>query len=111
MSRYRTNMTLQNTAILLLRQKQPPLRLPLPRSPTLSHQKCLYRNRHVWLCSRSVYVTNGNLMHSGEVLIMADTWTIRAVGQDEFTDVPVPDAPVQQAAAPHTTTVKSAGSA
>ncbi|WPG97529.1 Hypothetical protein R9X50_00030600 [Acrodontium crateriforme] len=32
------------------------------------------------------------------------SWTIRAIGQDDFSDVPMPDAP-----APHTTTIKSTG--
>ncbi|KAM3419118.1 Cytochrome c oxidase assembly factor 3 [Cercospora zeina] len=39
------------------------------------------------------------------------TWTIKAIGQDDFSDVPIPDAPAQPAAAPHTSTVKSAGKA
>ncbi|KAK3072793.1 hypothetical protein LTR53_006165 [Teratosphaeriaceae sp. CCFEE 6253] len=40
------------------------------------------------------------------------TFTIRAIGQDDFSDIPIPDAPVQQAAAPHTTAgVRSAGPA
>ena len=43
--------------------------------------------------------------------IRTDTWTIRAVGQDDFSDVPMPDAPIPQAAAPHMSTAKSAGSA
>ncbi|EGP91895.1 unnamed protein product [Zymoseptoria tritici ST99CH_1A5] len=37
------------------------------------------------------------------------TWTIRAIGQDDFSDVPVPDAPVENAAAPHSSMVRSAG--
>ncbi|KAH9817756.1 Coiled-coil domain-containing protein 56 [Teratosphaeria destructans] len=39
------------------------------------------------------------------------SWTIRAIGQDDFSDVPIPDAPVQPGNAPHMSTVKSAGSA
>lgn len=39
-----------------------------------------------------------------------DTWTIKAIGQDDFSDVPIPDAPLQPAAAaPHASTVRSAG--
>lgn len=45
------------------------------------------------------------------MLTAVDTWTIRAVGQDEFSDVPIPDGPAPSAAAPHSTMVKSAGSA
>ena len=40
-----------------------------------------------------------------------DTWTIKAIGQDDFSDVPMPDAPAQPGHAPHMSTVKSAGSA
>ncbi|KAI7194982.1 hypothetical protein D0869_00875 [Hortaea werneckii] len=39
------------------------------------------------------------------------TWTIKAIGQDDFSDVPMPDAPAQPGHAPHISTVKSAGSA
>ncbi|CAK4032038.1 hypothetical protein DOTSEDRAFT_19113 [Lecanosticta acicola] len=37
------------------------------------------------------------------------TWTIKAIGQDDFSDVPIPDAPAHPPQAPNTTTVKSAG--
>jgi len=40
----------------------------------------------------------------------ADTFTIRAIGQDDFSDVPMPDAPVSPGHAPHMSAVKSAGS-
>lgn len=30
-----------------------------------------------------------------------DTWTIKAIGQDDFSDVPMPDAPATTASAPH----------
>ncbi|KAG8626931.1 hypothetical protein KVT40_005876 [Elsinoe batatas] len=36
-------------------------------------------------------------------------FTIKAVAQDDFDDVPIPDAPIQPAQAPHTTTNTSAG--
>ena len=36
-------------------------------------------------------------------------YTIHAVSQDEFEDVPIPGAPIQSAAAPHTSINKSAG--
>ncbi|KAI9719191.1 MAG: hypothetical protein M1828_006284 [Chrysothrix sp. TS-e1954] len=36
-------------------------------------------------------------------------FTIRAVSQDEFEDVPIPDAPPQPAAAPHSGINRSAG--
>ncbi|KAF2151396.1 hypothetical protein K461DRAFT_295453 [Myriangium duriaei CBS 260.36] len=37
------------------------------------------------------------------------TFTIRAVAQDDFEDVPIPDAPAQPGHAPHTSTTTSAG--
>lgn len=42
---------------------------------------------------------------------MADTWTIKAIGQDDFSDVPMPDAPAQPAHTPNASAVKSAGKA
>ncbi|KAK3675448.1 hypothetical protein LTR78_004531 [Recurvomyces mirabilis] len=39
------------------------------------------------------------------------SWTIRAIGQDDFSDVPMPDAPASTGAAPHASAVKSAGKA
>ena len=40
----------------------------------------------------------------------ADTWTLKAIGQDDFSDVPIPDAPAQPAHTPNASAVKSAGS-
>jgi len=40
-----------------------------------------------------------------------DAFTIRAVAQDDFEDVPIPDAPVQPGHAPHHSAVTSAGPA
>ncbi|KAF2724927.1 hypothetical protein K431DRAFT_300343 [Polychaeton citri CBS 116435] len=37
------------------------------------------------------------------------TWTIKAIGQDDFSDVPMPDAPSQPGHAPHTGITRSAG--
>lgn len=37
-----------------------------------------------------------------------DSWTINAVAQDDFSDVPIPDAPPQAAHTPHTGVEKSA---
>lgn len=31
-----------------------------------------------------------------------DSWTINAVAQDDFSDVPIPDAPAQPPHSPHT---------
>lgn len=37
-----------------------------------------------------------------------DSWTINAVAQDDFSDVPIPDAPPQAAHTPHTGVEKAA---
>lgn len=41
----------------------------------------------------------------------ADTFTIKAIGQDDFSDIPMPDTPAQPAHAPHTSVVTSGGKA
>lgn len=40
-----------------------------------------------------------------------DSWTINAVAQDDFSDVPIPDAPPQAAHTPHTGVEKSVSGA
>lgn len=40
--------------------------------------------------------------------INTDSWTINAVAQDDFSDVPIPDAPSQSAHTPHTGVEKAA---
>ena len=40
-----------------------------------------------------------------------DTFTIKAIGQDDFSDVPMPDAPSQPAHTPNASVIKSAGKA
>ena len=44
------------------------------------------------------------------VLRCVDAYTIKAVGQDEFEDVPIPDAPTPSPAAPHASVNQSGGS-
>lgn len=44
-------------------------------------------------------------------LLLPDTFTIRAVAQDDFEDVAIPNAPVKPGQAPHMSTVTSAGPA
>ena len=36
-----------------------------------------------------------------------DSWTINAVAQDDFSDIPIPDAPAQPPHSPHTGVEKS----
>ena len=40
-----------------------------------------------------------------------DTYTITAIGQDDFSDIPIPDAPASTGSAPHMSANKSAGRA
>lgn len=40
-----------------------------------------------------------------------DSWTINAVAQDDFSDVPIPDAPAQSPHSPHTGLEKSVSAA
>jgi hypothetical protein len=37
----------------------------------------------------------------------ADSYTIRAIGQDDFSDIPIPDAPVQSGASVGSTGTKA----
>lgn len=57
------------------------------------------------ICEFHVEPYNFDHQHSDRVV---DTFTIRAIGQDDFSDVTVPDAPVKPAQAPHMSTVKGA---
>lgn len=41
----------------------------------------------------------------------SDVFTIKAVAQDDFEDVPIPDGPAPAAGAPHTSVNSSAGKA
>ena len=40
----------------------------------------------------------------------SDTYTLKVIGQDDFSDVPIPDAPAQSPHTPNAGVVKSAGS-
>lgn len=53
-----------------------------------------------------------NLACSDEALMeRSDVFTIKAVAQDDFEDVPIPDGPAPAAGAPHTSVNSSAGKA
>ena len=61
------------------------------------------------VCSTTV---SWAIRHCADVGSLADTYTLKAIGQDDFSDVPIPDAPAQQGSAPHASgNVRSAGSA
>ena len=108
-------LTAQATLPLLLRQRQPRPRLSPPRPTTLPRQECFDRNRNCDIRWRRVYVRSRTDSDGGSEGMLADgkldTFTLRAVGQDDFSDVAVPDAPVQPATAPNASTNRSAGSA
>ncbi|KAK0250170.1 hypothetical protein LTR91_004213 [Friedmanniomyces endolithicus] len=88
--------------------------MPVGRIPSASYYDArnrpgasLYRARQPYLIKNAV---------TGVVIVAfvagVYSFTIRAIGQDDFSDVPIPDAPIQGAAAPHTTAgVRSAGPA
>ncbi|KXL49113.1 hypothetical protein M433DRAFT_115652 [Acidomyces richmondensis BFW] len=65
----------------------------------------LYRARQPYLI-RNALTGVGLITFVGAVY----AFTIRAVGQDDFSDVPIPDAPVQPGHAPPTVPAKNAES-
>ncbi|CZT17297.1 uncharacterized protein RCC_03131 [Ramularia collo-cygni] len=86
--------------------------MPLGRIPQSSYYDKNNRPSAALYRARQPYLVKNAFTGIAMVGFVAAvyTWTIRAVGQDEFSDVPIPDAPAQAASAPHTTMVKSAGS-
>ncbi|KAK3659050.1 hypothetical protein LTR56_001487 [Elasticomyces elasticus] len=88
--------------------------MPLGRIPQSSYYDArnrpgaaLYRARQPYLVKNAVT----GLFIIGFVAGVY-SWTIRAIGQDDFSDVPMPDAPIQAGHAPHTTAgSRSAGPA
>ena len=99
------------TPIVLLRQTLPPKRCPHSCSSTLSspqylHGACSLRVYYRCLCvgltlyTRKMKNTN-----------CSDSWTINAVAQDDFSDVPIPDAPAQPPHAPHAGVERSVSAA
>ncbi|TKA82760.1 hypothetical protein B0A55_01109 [Friedmanniomyces simplex] len=88
--------------------------MPVGRIPSASYYDArnrpgpsLYRARQPYLVKNAA---------TGLVIIAfvagVYSFTIRAIGQDDFSDVPIPDAPVQAGHAPHTTAAsRSAGPA
>ena len=53
------------------------------------------------------------LLHARKRIVanVTDSWTINAVAQDDFSDVPIPDAPAQPPHSPHTGVEKSVSTA
>ncbi|KAK5132750.1 hypothetical protein LTR08_008635 [Meristemomyces frigidus] len=87
--------------------------MPIGRIPTSSYYDqrnrpgaSLYRARQPYLVRNAVT----GLAIIGFVAAVY-TYTIKAIGQDDFSDIPIPDAPASTGHAPHMSSVKSAGSA
>ncbi|GAB7357066.1 hypothetical protein MBLNU459_g7882t1 [Dothideomycetes sp. NU459] len=85
--------------------------MPLGRVPQSSYYDrnnrptaALYRARQPYLIRNAV---TGLCIFGFAIGVYA--FTIRAVSQDEFDDIPMPDAPAQPGHAPHTSAVTSAG--
>jgi hypothetical protein len=117
-----TNTTIfppeQTQTLLILRLRLPTIGGLDPRAPTLSLQEHRHRHRYHDVCSWSLYVhppfhdpstSHGARDENRPKNAQANTFpippavvfTLRAVGQDKFEDVIVPDAPQKsQTAAP-----------
>ncbi|KXT06064.1 hypothetical protein AC578_1403 [Pseudocercospora eumusae] len=80
----------------------------IPQSSYYDHRNrptaALYRARHPYLIRNAVTGLCIVGLTAGIYV-----YTLKAIGQDDFSDVPIPDKPVEQAAAPHSSVVKSAG--
>ncbi|KAK3690787.1 hypothetical protein LTR37_018961 [Vermiconidia calcicola] len=70
----------------------------------------LYRARQPYLVRNAV--TGVCIVGFVAAVRGIDTWTIKAIGQDDFSDIAVPDAPAQPPHTPNASAgVRSAGSA
>ncbi|MCJ1267431.1 hypothetical protein MMC22_007316 [Lobaria immixta] len=78
--------------------------------PRSSYYDSDYRQSAALLRARKPYLIPNII---GGVTVVAFTlgvytWTIHAISQDDFSDVPIPDAPAQPAHTPNTGVVKAA---
>ena len=99
------------TPIVLLRQALPPKRCPHSCSSTLSSPQYLhgaYSLRFYYQCLCVGLSLYARKMRNTNCL---DSWTINAVAQDDFSDVPIPDAPAQPPQAPHAGVERSVSAA
>ncbi|GAB7342519.1 hypothetical protein MBLNU457_g0706t1 [Dothideomycetes sp. NU457] len=87
--------------------------MPLSRVPQSSYYDARNRPSAALYRARQPYLIKNALTGLGifGFAMGVYAFTIRAVAQDDFEDVPIPDAPVAQAAAPHHSAVRSAGPA
>src|SRR6202007_783257 len=78
----------------VLRQRLPCWSCSSPRAPTLLGKECADRSRAVWILRRCLYVLYSPRSRCRSPDTSTDVFTIRAVGQEDFSDVVVvPDAP------------------
>ena len=105
------NRFAKSTPLVLLRQALPPKPCPDSCSPTLPGPKYLHWPRSLRFHHRCLYVMHLLHVRNGCVTKCADSWTINAVAQDDFSDVPIPDAPAQPPHSPHTGVEKSVSAA
>ncbi|EMC93127.1 hypothetical protein BAUCODRAFT_150498 [Baudoinia panamericana UAMH 10762] len=87
--------------------------MPLGRIPQSSYYDARNRPGAALYRARQPYLVKNALTGVCIIGFVAAvyTYTLRAIGQDDFSDIPIPDAPVQPGHAPHISTAKSAGSA
>lgn len=100
----------------ILRQTLPTDRCPDSRPPAISRQEHLHRPCTLHFHHWRLYVTTSADSPCSPVLSSeeaqysryADSYTIKVVAQDDFSDVPIPDAPPQSAHTPNTGVEKAA---
>ncbi|KZF23800.1 hypothetical protein L228DRAFT_246648 [Xylona heveae TC161] len=83
----------------------------MPIIPRSSYYDRHYRQAPALVRARKPFLIK-NILTGGAIFAFVAgvyAFTIRAVAQDEFEDVKVPDAPLQPAHAPNATPVRSAG--
>ena len=101
----------KTTSLILLRQALPPKPCPDSCSPALPGPQYLHWS---WSCRfHYCYLYVRLLLYVRERCDTecTDSWTINAVAQDDFSDVPMPDAPAQPPHSPHTGVEKSVSAA
>ena len=101
----------KHTPFILLRQALPPRPCPDSCSPTISspqshHRSCSLRFHH-----QCLYVALLLRVRKWSDTECPDSFTINAVAQDDFSDVPIPDAPAQPPHSPHTGVEKAVSAA
>lgn len=92
------------SALNVLRPPATPGSGPHPRQAAISRQECRHGTWPADYCRRDLYVWSGGgptvrAVSASELTSHADYYTLNAVGQDDFEDVKVPEAPRKLTAA------------